>query len=126
MNIYSEKFFEQKFSDKVSKKAYLDACKWLAQNVYSKPVSEYVTVKITKVEPTRKNPKTTFVVELYASINENEVKDNFCNKCKQMHTIFYCIDKPECEKCKAFIYKKNLYDRIKGIKEFCEEIIGWE
>lgn len=123
MNVYSEKFYEIKFSDKVSKTAYLEACKWLAQNVYSKPISEYITVKITK-EVVKKN--ITFKVELYASINENEVKEDFCKKCKQMHTIFYCIEKPECDKCKAYVYKKKLYDRIKGIKEFCEEVVGWE
>ena len=67
MSVYSEKVYEKEFADKVSKVAYLDACKWLASHVYKNPkLSEFITVKITKSE---RKGKFTFKVTLYDTID---------------------------------------------------------
>ena len=120
MTLYSEKIFEKSFSDEISKEAYLKACKWLAQNVYSKSSSEYLTVKVTKVKTTKKqNP--TFLVEIFVSIDEKEIKNSVCEKCRLMHSMFYCIDKPRCDECKLTVYKKELERQMRNIKNYFEE-----
>lgn len=121
MSVYSEKVYEKEFTDKVSKVAYLDACKWLASHVFKNPkLSDFITVKIVKKE----NKKSfTFKVILYATIDEKEVKEDFCNKCKQLHTIFFCVDKQNCNECKMFGYKKHLESRVKNVKDFIQEVL---
>lgn len=125
MTAYSEKVYEKSFSDDVSKDAYLKACKWLAKNIYSKKSSKYITVKISKKEPEDKKEKPTFIVELFVTINEKEVKESVCDKCKQLHTMFYCIDKPKCEECKITVYKHELERQTMGIKKYFEEEFEW-
>lgn len=116
--VYSEKILEKEFSNKVSKEAYLSACKWLAKNVYSnKSLSEKVNVNITKTN------STTFLVTLYSSIDEQETANDFCSKCKSLHTIFYSIDKPECNKCNAFCYRREMSKVTNGIKTFVRELL---
>lgn len=121
MSVYSEKVYEKEFTDKVSKTAYLDACKWLASHVYKNPkLSNYITVKIVKEE---KKGKFTFKVIIYASIDEKEVKEEFCNKCKQLHTIFFCVEKQNCSECKMFGYKKHLESKVSNVKNFIQEVL---
>lgn len=120
-SFYSELFYKIEFSDKVSKKAYLNACKWLATNVYSKDeFSEYVTVKITKNKE-RKLP--TFTVKLFITIDEKEMCNEYCGKCKQLHTIFYSVDKPDCTACKLNGYRYKLHDNIKNLVAFWKEYL---
>lgn len=118
MKTYCEKFFEKQFSNEDSKKAYLDACKWLAVNVYGKKFSKDVSVRVTKLPITKKSKIPTFNVELFATINGDEMEENHCHKCKQLHTIFYCIDYPDCKKCNFKKFKKELEDRIFGLREY--------
>lgn len=111
--LYSEFLYECKFTNKVSKQAYLDACKWLAINVYGKPdLSKYITVKITKEK------KNTFVVKLYMSIDEREVKVNYCLRCQQLHSLFYHVDKMDCTTCKMHNYRNELHNQVKNMVDF--------
>lgn len=110
---YSEFLCERRFINKVSKQAYLDACKWLAVNVYSKPdLSKFITVQVEK------EGKKTFIVRLFMTVDEKEISDNHCQKCKHLHTIFYSIEKPDCSKCKMRVYKKCLHDNVKNMVDF--------
>lgn len=113
INMYSELLCERKFKNKVSKKAYLDACKWLAINVYSKPdLTKYITVNITKEKG------NVFVVKLFMSINERDVKLNYCLKCQQLHSLFYSIDKIDCSMCKMNNYRNEIHNQIKNMVDF--------
>lgn len=116
--LYSEKIKEISFTDEISKQAYLKACKWLAKNVFGTGYSEYINVKITKK---KKAKKPTFVVELFVSINEEEVKESYCSHCKKIQTLFYCVEKPDCKECKMQGYKKHLQTYIGTLKEKLEE-----
>lgn len=122
MTTYSEMVFKKEFSNKVSKQAYLNACVWLAKNVYGKSdYAERITVKIEKKD-VKKTKVPTFVVSLYVTINENELKNDFCQKCQQLHTLFYCVDKVNCEECKMASYRKQLNSYVKNLKEHFEEV----
>lgn len=124
MIVYSEKIYEKSFSNEVSKQAYLNACAWLAKHILSKgDLPKYVTTRIVKQEKKVKN-KFVFNVEIFVTIDEAEVHDNFCHKCKQLHTIFYSINKPECSKCNMFVYRQKIADNIKNIKNYLEDKLG--
>lgn len=122
MSIHGETLFTKCFTNKVSKEAYLQACKWLAKNVYSKPdISKYITVKIEKVK--NKKQESTFKISLFVVIDENEVFESYCKKCKHLHTLLYSVDKPKCDECKLKAYKRNLSGQIENLFDFCKEAI---
>ena len=110
---YSEFLYECKFTNKFSKQAYLDACKWLAVNVYSKPdLSKYITVNI------QKENKKTFLVKLFMTIDEREVKTNYCLRCQQLHTLFYRVEKIDCTTCKMHNFRNELHNQVKNMVDF--------
>lgn len=110
---YSEFLYERKFMNKVSKQAYLDACKWLAVNVFSKPdLSKYITVQIVKEK------KNIFNVKLFMTIDEREVKTNYCLRCQQLHSLFYSIEKIDCNTCKLHAYRNELHNQVKNMVDF--------
>ena len=113
---YSEFLYERKFMNKVSKQAYLDACKWLAVNVFSKPdLSKYITVQIVKEK------KNIFNVKLFMTIDEREIKTNYCLRCQQLHNLFYSIEKVDCNTCKLHAYRNELHNQIKNMVDFWKE-----
>lgn len=126
---YSEKIFEKNFHNKKSKQAYLDACIWLAKNIYGKvELVDYISTNIRKVK-TKGNQLPTFKVEIYATIDIKETNENFCKKCKYLHTIFYSIDKPDCNKCNKKMFVDEVIKQIEGVKDFLLEVIEkseWE
>lgn len=118
---YSKNFYEIEFSDPVSKNAYLKACKWLAQNIYNnQELSKYVSVQIQKAEKTK---IPTFNVILSIELDMKELKNNYCSKCKELYTIFYAIDTPDCKKCKLTGCIALLENSIEGITKFHKEVL---
>ena len=116
---YCEKFFEIRFSDKISKNAYLKACKWLAVKVYGRQeLARYVAVQILKEEGGK---LPAFKVILYVMADEKEARDDYCGKCKSLHTIMYAIDKPDCGKCKMEGYRKALHRSVESLACFWKE-----
>ena len=110
---YSEFLYERKFMNKVSKQAYLDACKWLAVNVFSKPdLSKYITIQIIKEK------KNIFNVKLFMTIDEREIKTNYCLRCQQLHNLFYSIEKVDCNTCKLHAYRNELHNQVKNMVDF--------
>lgn len=117
------KVFEKEFSNVVSKNAYLEACKWLAKHVYGKPgINDFISVKIEK-QNNKKSKKYVFKVIIYVITDAKELKDEFCKKCKMLHTTFYCVDKINCEECKMFAYQNNVEDNLKRIANFVKETL---
>ena len=118
--IYCECVFQKSFEHEVSKKAYLNACKWLAQNIYSNvELSKHVVVNIQKCA----NESPTFVVSVYVKHNENDVREGFCKHCKTLHTIFYSIDGVVCSQCKANAYFKQLDKEIEQKASFVNKVL---
>lgn len=119
MSLYSEKVYEKSFKGYNSKETYLNVCKWLAKNVYSKQgMSEYITVNVEKKTGVVKGKDVCkFIVTIYASIDEKEISVEYCEKCKTLYTVLYCMDKPKCEECKKNVYKKELSKRLQLIKD---------
>ena len=125
--VYSVKCFEKTFSDEVSKKAYLKACKWLAQYVYgNESYSRFVSTQVQKqesqkkeriVEVPLKNGKTkqkkeeytvySFKVILYFTVDFESAQQIFCNNCKQTTNTFFDTE-PQCRTCKVMALIKKL------------------
>ena len=121
MAYYSEKIYELEISNEVSKQAYLDCCKWLAKHVYNnESLTKYIT---TKIEKQKNKKKPTFKVILFVTMDDKELKEDFCKKCKQLNSIFYCVEKPSCDNCKFRAYKKKIEYEFRGIKDFAVEVI---
>ena len=121
MSIFCEEAFRKEFEDEVSKQAYLNACKWLAVNIYNNvELSKSVVVSIEKVAG-RELP--TFVVTVYVRMNEKEQREAHCKKCKMLHTIFYSMNGVNCSECRAKAYFKYLDDNIVNVKNFVKEAL---
>ena len=119
---YSVKVFEKEFSNEKSKVAYLNACKWLANNLFSKvELSKVVSVQINKDE-NKKLP--TFIVSLFVNESETDCRVEHCKQCKTINTIFYQVTKPNCNECKMNAYKKRLDSRIEIKANFVKEIMN--
>lgn len=139
---YSVKILDKQFEGDVSKQVYLEACKWLAQNVYCSPsYSENISVQIKKstkeVEKTARQAKTgkiikekqirtVFTVSLYCVRSLNDAIEEHCRNCKQLHTIFYMSENYNCNECKLMVLRKRLEHDVKALaenlrKEFSEE-----
>lgn len=118
---YATLVLEKQFQDKISKEAYLKACKWLAKNVYSKDeLANNVQVKITK---TIESKLPTFTVSIFAIENYSEFKTNLCKKCQTISTIFYQVEKPNCDYCKVSAFDKNMEKIIRNKVKFLREVL---
>lgn len=103
------KFHEQEFKSSESKKAYLKACKWLAKHVVSKSEIGETFWKVIKVEGT-KTP--TFIVELWAAIDDDDIEKSFCKSCKEFHSLFYLNQQFNCSKCNMKAYVKKIESKL--------------
>lgn len=120
MAMYNRLVFVKTFKHKVSKKAYLKACGWLAQHIYSNvELSKHVVVSIDK----QPGEFPAFTVKVYVVVQEEEVKETFCKHCKTLHTIFYSVDGMDCNKCKANAYFKELDKQLENKAKFVNEIL---
>lgn len=118
--IYSYKIFSKTFKNKISKKAYLEAAKWLAINVYNNPeVSKNISIKIQKEE---KCKIPTFEVSLFVDIRFDKIKGEYCDRCKHIYNTFYQVDKMNCDECKLNGYIKTNEKYAKGIVDFYKKI----
>lgn len=130
---YSVKILDKQFEGDVSKEVYLQACKWLAVNVYNSPsYSENISVQIKKStkeieKPVRQSKtgkivkevqtRTVFTVSLYCVRSLKDVIAENCRSCKQLHTIFYMTGNCHCDECKVTVLQKKLEHDVNGLAE---------
>ena len=112
MATISFKIFEKKFKNEVSKKAYLECCKWIAEKIIkNKQIRENVTYKIEKSDS--KIP--TFIVTVFLNVDEKITKETFCKNCHHLYNTFYQVDKINCGECKMRAYRKSVEDYTNGL-----------
>lgn len=114
-----KKIITKRFVSKKQKDAYLDACRWLGKNVYSK--DEFAKNFFVKVEKLKDSKFPTFEVTLYFQIDENEKKTEHCMKCKRVHSTFYSSDGVRCDKCEFLGFHRNLEKEVDAKTEFYKE-----
>lgn len=117
----SFEIYSKEFKSKVSKQAYMQCIKWLATHIYNKPeIAKSVSVRITKDQ---KSKIPTFNLIIYLDVDREELKKNFCGKCKTLHSIFYSIDKFNCDECKMNAYYKQNDKYARNLQRMFREII---
>ena len=109
MNI-TEQIIEKQFGGKNMKEAYLNCCKWVSSNIIAKTNSENITYQITK-------QKDKIMLKVYVMVDENEIKERYCNICKEMSNMFYLSEnKHKCESCKMMPYRERMKERLKTLR----------
>ena len=121
---YSIKILTKTFKNKISKEAYLKATKWLALNVFSKPeLSKNISVKIQKEE---KSKIPTFTVTLFVDTKYDDMKREYCDRCKHLFNTFYQVDKMNCNECKMNGFVKTNEKYVRNIADFYKKIFEEE
>ena len=105
----SIKVFEKTFSDEVSKKAYLKACKWIAKHLVEVSNIQYEIKKVKNAD------LPTFRLTIYRVFDTKNFDNEFCASCKEFHKTFYINQDYDCNWCRVTAYKNQLNRKI--IKE---------
>lgn len=121
MTGYIKEVCSKQFTDKVSKNAYLKACKWLTKVVSQKEINEHVTYNIVKTYDNYGLP--TFVVTIYAVANEKELEDRHCNICKEIHNSFLMHERVTCAECKLKAFQRRIDTEVDAIRSCMKEKI---
>lgn len=123
MATISFKIFEKEFKNEISKQAYLSACKWIGEKIIKvQGVQDNVTYKIQK----KKSKTPTFIVTIFLSVDENKTKETFCKNCKHMYSIFYQLDRINCDDCKMRAYRSYIEKDSKEKINFYKSIFEGE
>ena len=117
----SYEILSKNFSNEVSKQAYMECVKWLATHVYNKQeIASNISVRITK---DKKAKLPTFNLVIYLDVDRDKMKQDFCGHCKSLHSVFYSIDKINCNECKMNAYFKHNNKYAESLKNMFREII---
>ena len=98
---YTEEAASKVFSAKSRKEAYLNACKWLATNIIGNEEFENIQYRIEK---DKNLPMVT--LRLFVCIEENRLKKEHCEACREAHKLFYMND-VNCQTCTIAGYQNR-------------------
>lgn len=118
---YSKEFFKKTFQAKTMKEAYLKAVKWYSTNVISKDEMHDVRVEFIKCT---QDGLPTIVIRLYAILSEDELRERYCNLCRESHSLFYMNSNYNCDRCEAKAYQRRTDDMLRVKLEYYKEIIS--
>lgn len=104
---YTQQFGKKTFRGESTKDAYMKACKWYATNVIAKDKLHHIYVEYTK----EKDGKAVTMI-LYASISENEVMDQHCMCCKEMHHSFFINEDTHCDRCSVISFQRRIQQKL--------------
>lgn len=111
---YAQRLFSKEFAHEDKKTAYLNACKWLASNIISN--RKELCEMTFKVYPIEGRSVPTFLLEVFVTLPETEVRERNCAICREMSRLFYVNGSAfdaHCGNCKMNGYVQRLDDMIK-------------
>lgn len=118
---YSKEFYKKSFEAESMKKAYMLAVKWYATNVLSKAEFENVHVQFIK---DNEDKYPTVTIHLFAvQDGEEDVMEQHCQCCKEMHHSFFINEDTHCERCSALGFHKRIEKRIGIKKDYYKEML---
>lgn len=118
---YSEEFYSKSFTAKSMKEAYMKAVKWYSTNVLSKVEFKNVHVQFIK-EDEDKFP--TITIHLFAVLdNQEDVKEEHCKICKEMHHSFFINEDTHCSRCSALGFQNRMERKINIKKCYYKEML---
>lgn len=111
---YSKRILKKDFFDKKSKDAYMQVCRYLAENVISNAeISGSISYTITKGGYDEEKGVHKFTLELYVKIDETDVLNQHCNVCKETHSSFFISEETNCNWCKINAFQRRIEDKMK-------------
>lgn len=121
MIVYSKEFFKKKFVAETMKAAYMKACKWYATNVLSKDELHNVQIEFEK---NTKSEFPTVVIHLFAVLSEDQLRERFCELCKESHKLFFVNQAYNCNRCEAKAYQQRTDEMLKIKLEYYRQLIS--
>lgn len=106
-------FHEEVFTADTRKKAYLEACKWLANNVVDKAEVGETMYDIKSVENADGANSPAFKVRLWCLIDESEHRADYCKRCKMHHNSIFFNQFYDCNKCYLKAHLKQMDEKVK-------------
>lgn len=110
---------EIEFTGNDSKKAYLKASKWIAQNIISQNIKNVVW----NIEKISEDP-VIFKVTLYVQTDLDEISKRKCEACKDFHTKFYINQQFNCDKCNMQALLATTREKLKIMSQYVKERIN--
>jgi hypothetical protein len=116
----STKYFAKTFKDADSKEAYLKAMRWYATNVVSDDILKETFLKVVKG---KEGFLQTITIELYATIDDEEHRKKFCDRCQEFHKLFYINQQYNCDKCNMMANKSQIEAKLAIKKDYRKGIL---
>lgn len=105
--LYSQQVARKVFAGDTVKDAYLKACKWYASNIIAKDDLHEVQVEYKK--DTEAN---SIEMILYAVLPAEEVMQQHCDTCKEIHHSFFINEENNCNVCNVGAYERRMKQKI--------------
>lgn len=115
---FAEELISKKFTGENMKDAYMKAVKWYASNILAKDELHGICVEYEK-----DTQFPTIIAHLYITMNEEEVRQNHCNVCKEFHHSFFINEAENCNNCNVSGYQKRLDIKIKAKRDYYRELL---
>ena len=115
---FAVELLSKKFTGDNMKDAYMKACKWYASNVLAKDELQNVCVEYVK---DKQSPTVT--IHLYVYMEEEEVRQNHCNVCKEYHHSFFINEAENCNCCNVTGYQKRLEQKIRTKRGYYRDLL---
>ena len=111
------KFFQAIFTGEDTKTAYLECCRWLAENIIGKVKVEMGEIlhSVTRVKDA---DLPTFKLELYSTLEESDFRKDFCASCKEYHKTFFLNQQYNCDACNMTAYRLQIEGKLRILKGY--------
>lgn len=120
--MYGQQLAKKTFRGVDQKDAYLKAAKWYASNILASDKFHDIMCEYIKLT----DGGVTLV--LWFTMSQQEIMDNHCQCCREMHHSFFINEDTHCDRCSAISFQKRLEWKM-GIKlgyykEILHKLIG--
>lgn len=116
--LYSKQVAKKKFSGATVKDAYMKACKWYASNIIAKDDLHEIQVEFKK-----NNEEKSVELIMYAVLSAEEVMQQHCTCCKEMHHAFFINEANNCNVCNAGAYERRMQNKIAVKVDYYRELL---
>lgn len=116
--LYSQKVAKKVFTGVTVKDAYMKAVKWYASNIIAKDDLHEIQVEYKK-----DNATNTIEMILYAVLPAEEVMEQHCAVCKEIHHSFFINEANNCNVCNAGAYERRMKQKIATKVDYYKELL---
>lgn len=116
---YSEPLMKKRFTAGTLSEAKTKALKWVGKYVMCKDEIKNIMYHFEE----DKGVHNCVVVTLFVSLDEKELREKYCNICKEFHRSFFINENFNCNECKAMAYQKRMAEMLKVKKSFYRETL---